>query len=278
MNPRDGGASDLTAFAQKRVQVVSRGEGNQDDPEVERDSWDEQRLRALCARHGWDFEWMTEDGERRRRANERFTEWKLEDSMASFLHEDTTQMPDSQPLKSEEVEVVAPPVHTFAYPTGPWRQPASMKALQSEPVAVGNDRVSEGCAWKLRRRLTGAHLLVQRCGQGGFLPEKLDGSFGRQGRASSHSKPVEKGSGRGRRPVGTLPSITVRDLNAKGWPSLNPMPLRSNTSMARTMSEPMLLRRGDKPKELPSLGSMKSSEQKLRRRSAWLDGTMKASR
>ncbi|CAK9048287.1 Hypothetical protein (Fragment), partial [Durusdinium trenchii] len=27
---------------------------------VERDSWDEQRLRALCARHGWDFEWMTE--------------------------------------------------------------------------------------------------------------------------------------------------------------------------------------------------------------------------
>lgn len=101
---------DLTTFAQKRVQVVSRGEGNQDDPEVERDSWDEQRLRALCAKHGWDFEWMTEDGERRRRANERFTEWKLEESMASFLHQDTTQMPDSQPLKSEEVEVVAPPV------------------------------------------------------------------------------------------------------------------------------------------------------------------------
>lgn len=103
-------SQDLTTFAQKRVQVVSRGEGNQDDPEVERDSWDEQRLRALCAKHGWDFEWMTEDGERRRRANERFTEWKLEESMASFLHQDTTQMPDSQPLKSEEVEVVAPPV------------------------------------------------------------------------------------------------------------------------------------------------------------------------
>ena len=47
--------------------------------EVERDSWDEQRLRALCAHHGWDFEWMTEDGERRRRANERFAEWKLEE-------------------------------------------------------------------------------------------------------------------------------------------------------------------------------------------------------
>lgn len=102
---------DLTSFAQNRVQLIARAEGNQDDPEVERDSWDEQRLRALCAKHGWDFEWMTEDGERRRRANERFTEWKLEESMASFLHEDTS-MPDSQALKPEEVEeeVVAPPV------------------------------------------------------------------------------------------------------------------------------------------------------------------------
>lgn len=110
------------------------------------------------------------------------------------------------------------------------------------------------------------------------LMNPLEGMVGKEGknrRASSHSKPVEKCSGRGRRPPGTLPSITVRDLNAKGWPSLNPNPLRSNTSMARTMSEPMLLNRGDKPKELPSLGSMKSS-QKLRRRSAaWLDGTMK---
>mmetsp|Transcript_77309 Transcript_77309/g.121745 ORF Transcript_77309/g.121745 Transcript_77309/m.121745 type:complete len:148 (+) Transcript_77309:44-487(+) len=92
-------------------------------------------------------------------------------------------------------------------------------------------------------------------------------------RASSHSKPVEKCPGR-RRPPGTLPSI-ARDLNAKGWPSLNPNPLRSSRSMARTMSEPMLLNRGDKPKDLPSLGSMKSSEQKLRRPSAWLDGSMK---
>lgn len=34
---------------------------------VERDSWDEIRLRALCAHHGWEFSWMTEDDERRRR-------------------------------------------------------------------------------------------------------------------------------------------------------------------------------------------------------------------
>ena len=27
---------------------------------VERDGWDEARLRALCARHGWEFEWMTD--------------------------------------------------------------------------------------------------------------------------------------------------------------------------------------------------------------------------
>ncbi|CAJ1437509.1 unnamed protein product [Effrenium voratum] len=34
---------------------------------LEPEDWDEARLRALCARHGWEFEWMTEDGERRRR-------------------------------------------------------------------------------------------------------------------------------------------------------------------------------------------------------------------
>ncbi|CAJ1380983.1 unnamed protein product [Effrenium voratum] len=99
---------DMNAFADKRVKVVCRAEGNQDDPEVERDSWDEQRLRALCARHGWDFEWMTEDGERQRRADERFSEWKLEESMASFLHEDS-ETPDAQQLDPVQEEP-APPV------------------------------------------------------------------------------------------------------------------------------------------------------------------------
>jgi len=98
---------DVDAFAQRRVEVVSRGEGNQSDPQVERDSWDEQRLRALCARHGWDFEWMTEDGERRRRADERLTEWKLEESMAAFLEEDAAE-PDQQGTKAVE-EVPEPP-------------------------------------------------------------------------------------------------------------------------------------------------------------------------
>ncbi|CAE7245848.1 MAPKKK3 [Symbiodinium microadriaticum] len=40
---------------------------------VERDSWDEVRLRALCAHHGWDFSWMSEDDERRRRIVEMIT-------------------------------------------------------------------------------------------------------------------------------------------------------------------------------------------------------------
>ena len=34
---------------------------------MEPEDWDETRLRALCARHGWQFEWMTEEGEKRRR-------------------------------------------------------------------------------------------------------------------------------------------------------------------------------------------------------------------
>jgi len=79
---------DLDGLSRSWTEVCMRGEGNSDQPQVERQSWDEQRLRALCARHGWDFEWMTEDGERRRRANERLTEWRLEESMVALLHDE----------------------------------------------------------------------------------------------------------------------------------------------------------------------------------------------
>ena len=34
---------------------------------VERDEWCEERLRALCQRHGWEFEWMSFDGEGQKR-------------------------------------------------------------------------------------------------------------------------------------------------------------------------------------------------------------------
>eukprot|EP00440_Ansanella_granifera_P003124 gb/GFBE01003405.1/.p1 GENE.gb/GFBE01003405.1/~~gb/GFBE01003405.1/.p1 ORF type:complete len:1430 (+),score=341.84 gb/GFBE01003405.1/:1-4290(+) len=44
-----------------------RAMGSQAQISVEPEDWDEARLRALCARHGWEFEWMTEEGERRRR-------------------------------------------------------------------------------------------------------------------------------------------------------------------------------------------------------------------
>jgi len=53
-------------------EVVIRAEGIGDaTPLASREGWDEARLRALCARHGWEFEWMSEDGERRRRGAER---------------------------------------------------------------------------------------------------------------------------------------------------------------------------------------------------------------
>jgi len=47
---------------------------------VKPDDWDEARLRGLCARHGWDFEWIAEDGERKRRANETIGERNAERS------------------------------------------------------------------------------------------------------------------------------------------------------------------------------------------------------
>ncbi|CAK9095557.1 unnamed protein product, partial [Durusdinium trenchii] len=80
---------------------------------------------------------------------------------------------------------------------------------------------------------------------------------------------------RERRTSGSLPRISVRDLNAKGWPSLNPMPLRSTSSalrpsppppssssasatpasaLLRCMSEPMLKTQGE-AKPLPTIAT-----------------------
>mmetsp|Transcript_70812 Transcript_70812/g.183811 ORF Transcript_70812/g.183811 Transcript_70812/m.183811 type:complete len:388 (-) Transcript_70812:13-1176(-) len=60
----------LEELAERWMDVRQKALGRQDEMSVERDGWDEARLRALCARHGWEFEWMTEDGERRRRVGE----------------------------------------------------------------------------------------------------------------------------------------------------------------------------------------------------------------
>lgn len=67
-----GGAA---APSEEKVQALmdswgdkaTRAIGKRSKISVEPEDWDEARLRALCDRHGWEFEWMTEDGERRRR-------------------------------------------------------------------------------------------------------------------------------------------------------------------------------------------------------------------
>ena len=41
---------------------ATRAKGQRSKIAVEPEDWDEARLRALCARHGWEFEWMTEEG------------------------------------------------------------------------------------------------------------------------------------------------------------------------------------------------------------------------
>jgi hypothetical protein len=61
----------IDALAEKWVAVTAKARGFQGDLHIEPDNWDEARLRALCERHGWEFEWMAEDGERERRTNER---------------------------------------------------------------------------------------------------------------------------------------------------------------------------------------------------------------
>jgi len=54
-------------LGERWVQVTERATGFANGMSLEQEDWDEARLRALCKRHGWEFEWMTEDGERHRR-------------------------------------------------------------------------------------------------------------------------------------------------------------------------------------------------------------------
>jgi len=63
---------DIDALATKWVEATARAAGCLDEVQIIRNDWDEARLRALCARHGWEFSWMTEDSERKRRATEKF--------------------------------------------------------------------------------------------------------------------------------------------------------------------------------------------------------------
>lgn len=73
--PGDGADAPSAEKVKEVVQgwqkITTEAQGLKANPTIERVGWDETRLRALCKRHGWDFEWMTEDGERRRRLCER---------------------------------------------------------------------------------------------------------------------------------------------------------------------------------------------------------------
>eukprot|EP00931_Biecheleriopsis_adriatica_P113224 TRINITY_DN8818_c0_g1_i1.p1 TRINITY_DN8818_c0_g1~~TRINITY_DN8818_c0_g1_i1.p1 ORF type:complete len:1644 (+),score=312.68 TRINITY_DN8818_c0_g1_i1:85-5016(+) len=91
---------DIDVFSKKLRLLTGKAEGNQEIPKVICDSWDRQRLLDLCAKHGWDFEWMTEDGERRRRANETLTSWTLQESMVALLQEDAAEPDGTVTLNS----------------------------------------------------------------------------------------------------------------------------------------------------------------------------------
>lgn len=58
----------VDALAESIAAVSARAAGlDEGKISIERGDWSEERLRALCAKHGWEFEWMTEEGERQRR-------------------------------------------------------------------------------------------------------------------------------------------------------------------------------------------------------------------
>jgi len=61
----------IEKLASQYTQVSMVAKGTKTEPTVTKEDWDEARLRALCDRHGWEFEWMTEEGERKRRVAEK---------------------------------------------------------------------------------------------------------------------------------------------------------------------------------------------------------------
>eukprot|EP00928_Gymnodinium_smaydae_P095242 TRINITY_DN8165_c0_g1_i2.p1 TRINITY_DN8165_c0_g1~~TRINITY_DN8165_c0_g1_i2.p1 ORF type:complete len:1791 (+),score=260.54 TRINITY_DN8165_c0_g1_i2:117-5375(+) len=69
---REFSRAEIDALEERLTNLQKAAVGLVGSPEVRQEGWDEARLRALCRTHGWEFEWMTEDGERRRRAQERF--------------------------------------------------------------------------------------------------------------------------------------------------------------------------------------------------------------
>lgn len=98
--PRDGetkipSQEEVEAFFSKWVEFNMRSTVPKGlPPEVERNCWDEARLRSLCARFGWEFEWMAEDGERRRRAKERWDVLAVPKSAALTKPPDTAEPDD----------------------------------------------------------------------------------------------------------------------------------------------------------------------------------------
>jgi len=89
---------DAEAFATRWVEHTSKAAGEKLVPEAQRDGWDEARLRALCARHGWEFEWMTEDGERRRRMREQWNPMQVVEAALRPLDSDSAEPDGSATL------------------------------------------------------------------------------------------------------------------------------------------------------------------------------------
>ncbi|CAK0852885.1 unnamed protein product [Prorocentrum cordatum] len=63
-------AEKMDQLFQSFEEATKRAIGVTEPMDVQRDDWDEARLRALCEQHGWEFSWMTEDGEFQRRQRE----------------------------------------------------------------------------------------------------------------------------------------------------------------------------------------------------------------
>merc|ERR1712176_366904 len=100
------------------------------------DCWDETRLRALCKHHGWEFEWMAEDGERRRRMQEkRGRNLSVPASLVDAAR--MSSAPPLAPVQKEQREVPDGFVETVAEVAGKARDQAKAQANAQAKIGTG---------------------------------------------------------------------------------------------------------------------------------------------
>jgi len=138
--------------------ATMKATGAPEELKIERDTWDEARLRALCNRHGWEFAWMTEDGERRRLAEEMHCEFGVSGGVVTeateAVRKHVAETAEAEETNEEPVLTMQSQLSCSAVPDGAVGRPTSSRAGHpggtAAKAALGMWKSLQGHAANLR--------------------------------------------------------------------------------------------------------------------------------